>query len=195
MAIRVAFIGYGAVGSIHAAMLRKEPDVQLVSVYGPKREKASAFASTHGIKRVCDSIGEAVSAADAAIICSPSTAPFEQARECLENGVHTLVELPPCRDAGEAEGLARIALRRGVKLGCAHTIRFVAPYVQVRRSIGLGLVGEIQDINYVHCAQLSARSWTDDALLHHAAHGIDLMFYWFGGIEAIGCAGLPDLRQ
>jgi len=103
MAIRVAMIGYGAVGSIHAAKLRKEPDVQLVSVYGPKGEKASSFASTHGIPRACGSVAEALSDADAAIICSPSTAHFEQARECLEHGIHTLVEMPPCENAAEAE--------------------------------------------------------------------------------------------
>jgi predicted dehydrogenase len=194
MAIRVAMIGYGAVGSIHAAELRKEPDVQLVSVYGPKREKASSFASKHGIQRACGSIVEAASGADAAIICSPSTAHFEQARECLEHGVHTLVEMPPCENAAEAEELARLARRRGVKLGCAHTSRFVAPFARMKTSIESGVLGQIQEINYARYHKLRERSWTDNALLHHSAHPIDLLFYWCGGVEPKGCVALPDVR-
>lgn len=194
MAIRVAMIGYGAVASIHAAQLRKEPDVEIVSVYGPKDEKASSFASTHGIPDACGSIAEAVSSADAAIICSPSMAHFEQARDCLEHGVHTLVEMPPCENSAEAVELARIARRRGAKLGCAHTSRFVAPFTRVKKSIESGLLGEIQGINYARYHKLRDRSWKDNALLHHSAHAIDLLFYWCGGIEPKGCVALPDVR-
>ena len=86
-------------------------------------------------------IAEAVSGADAAIICSPSTTHFEQARECLEHGVHTLVEMPPCENAAEAEELARLARPRGVKLGCAHTSRFVAPFARVKKSMESGVLG------------------------------------------------------
>ena len=174
--------------------LRKEPDVQLVSVYGPKPEKASAFAATHGIQRACRSIAEAVSGADVAIICSPSTAHFQQARECLEHGVHTLVEMPPCENAAEAEELARLARQRGVKLGCAHTSRFAFPFARVKKSIESGMLGEIQEINYARYHKLRERSWTDNALLHHAAHPIDLLIYWCGGVEPKGCVALPDAR-
>ncbi|MGA3323970.1 MAG: Gfo/Idh/MocA family oxidoreductase [Terriglobia bacterium] len=194
MAIRVAMIGYGAVGSVHAAKLRKEPDVHLVSVHGPKREKASAFALKHGIQGASGTIVEAVSGADAAIICSPSMNHFEQARECLEHGVHTLVEMPPCENTAEAEELACLARRRGVKLGCAHTSRFVAPFARVKKSMESGVLGRIQEINYARYHKLRERSWTDNALLHHSAHPIDLLFYWCGGVEPRGCVALPDVR-
>jgi predicted dehydrogenase len=193
MATRVAMIGYGAVGSIHAAKLGKEPDVQLVSVYGPKREKASSFASAHGIGLACDSIAQAVSEADVAIVSSPSPIHFEQARECLDRGVHTLVELPACENATQAEELGQLAQRRGVKLGCAHTSRFVAPYARVKKAIELGVLGQIQEINYVRSLKLRERSWADNALLHHAAHPVDLLFFWCGSIEPKGCVALPDV--
>ena len=192
MAMRVAIIGYGAVGSIHAAKLRQEADVQLVSVYGPKPEKAASFATAHGIPRACTAIIEAVSEADVAIVCSPTAAHFEQARECLRYGVHTLLEMPPCQNAAEAEKLAWLAHERGVKLGCAHTSRFCAPFVRVKESIESGLLGEIQEINYARYLKLRERSWTDNALLHHSAHPIDMFFYWCGGVEPKACVALPD---
>jgi predicted dehydrogenase len=194
MAMRVAMIGYGAVGAIHAAKLRQESDVQLLSVYGPKPEKAATFAATHGIERACPGIAEAVSDADVAIVCSPTAAHFAQACECLEHGVHTLVEMPPCENAAEAEALARLARERGVKLGCAHTSRFVPPFVRVKESIESGLLGAIQEINYARYHKLRERSWTDNALLHHSAHPIDLLIYWCGGVEPKGCVALPQAR-
>lgn len=195
MAVRVAMIGYGAVGAVHAEKLRQEPDFQLVSVYGPKPEKASAFAARHGVGRVCRSIAEALAGADAAIVCSPSATHFQQARECLEHGVHTLVEMPPCETAREAEELAYLAGRHGVKLGCAHTSRFLAPFVGIKESIESGLLGPLQEINYARYHQLRERSWTDNALLHHSAHPIDLLIYWCGGVEPKGCVALPDAHS
>lgn len=194
MATRVAIIGYGAVGSIHAAKLGTEPDVQLLSVYGPRQEKAASFAASHGIGRACGSIAEALSGADVAIICSPSSAHFEQARECLGHGVHALVEMPPCETAAEALELASLARQRGLTLGCAHTSRFVRPFAQVKQAIDSGLLGEIQEITYTRYHKLRERSWTDNALLHHSAHPIDLLIHWCGGVEPRGCVAVPNAR-
>ncbi len=193
--IRVAMIGYGAVASVHAAKLGSRPDVQLVSVYGPRCEKAVLFALTHGIQRVCNSVKEAVAGANVAIVCSPTSVHFEQTRECLECGVHTLVEFPPCENSGQAEELVSLAGRKGVKLACAHTSRFLAPYARTKAAIQSGRLGEIQQVNYVRSHKLRERSWTDNALLHHAGHPIDLLFFWCGGFEPIGCVALPDVRQ
>jgi predicted dehydrogenase len=195
MTIGVAIIGYGTVGAIHAAKLGRMSDVQLVSVYGPKRQKALSFASTYGIPRACDNLAAAVSGADAAIICSPSPVHFMQARECLMHGLHTLIELPPCEHAPEAEELARLAQQCGVKLGCAHTSRFLGPYLRAKETITSGKLGEVQEINYIRCHKLRERTWTDNALLHHAAHPIDLTFFWCGGVEAKGCVAIPDVRS
>jgi predicted dehydrogenase len=194
MAIRVAMIGYGAVGSVHAAKLKTDSDVQLVSVYGPNGEKAAAFASIHRIPLVCESIAAAVSGADAAIICSPSAAHFAQVRECLVQGVHTLVEMPPCETAAEAEELGGLAQQRGVRLACAHTSRFLPLFARVKKIIRSGLLGEIQEINYARYHKLRERSWRDNALLHHSAHPIDLLCDWCGGIEPKGCVALPDVQ-
>jgi predicted dehydrogenase len=60
MKIRVAIIGYGAVAAVHALGLSQERDVELVSVFGRKREKVSQFASTHGIPHLGETLEQAV---------------------------------------------------------------------------------------------------------------------------------------
>jgi 2-hydroxy-4-carboxymuconate semialdehyde hemiacetal dehydrogenase len=195
MTLKVAMIGYGAVGSIHADQLAAEPGVELRAVYGPKPEKSAAFASAHGIKRACTTIAQAVAGADVAIVCSPSALHFQQAFECLDHGVHTLVELPPCATTAEAEALGEVARRRGVLVGCAHTSRFVAPYARIREIIRANVLGPLQEFNYTRHHQLRERSWADNALLHHAAHPVDILLDWCGGLEPQGCVAMPDAQH
>ncbi len=192
MPLRVAIIGCGAVGSIHAATLAKEPGIELTAVYSPDLENASDFASRYGISKICNSIVSLNREADAAIVCSPSALHFEQARECLHAGLHTLVELPPCGELREAEELRILAENQGVLLGCAHTARYLLPYTRIQAALAAGTLGEIQEISYVRYPKLRSRNWTDNALAHHAAHAIDLVLHWCGRLDPIACVVFPD---
>lgn len=191
MKIRVALIGCGAVGAIHAAQLASQHEVELAAVYSPVSEMARRFAGQYGVRIVASSVEEAVSVADAAIVCSPSPLHFEQAQICMRAGRHVLVELPPCGDVREAEELGRIARQQRVILGCAHTSRYLDPYVRIHTALRSGLLGEIQEISYLRYLQPRPRLWTDNALVHHAAHVIDLVMHWCGGLEPLACVAFP----
>jgi 2-hydroxy-4-carboxymuconate semialdehyde hemiacetal dehydrogenase len=193
MKTRVAMIGCGAVGSIHAANLEKDPGVELVAAYSPNSQTASSFASKFRIGKIGASVGAAIATADVAIVCSPTAVHFEQALECVRAGVHTLVELPPCTEISEAEEMGASAQKHGVFLGCAHTARFLLPYERIRAAVDAGSIGEIQEVNYARYLLPRTRSWTDNALLHHAAHPIDLAIHWCGGLEPMACIAFPDV--
>src|SRR5262245_2976076 len=105
MKLRIAILGYGAVASVNERQLHANRDVVLSAVYGPDRDKAATFAVEHGIVRSTNCLETATSSADAVVICSPSELHYEQARHCVESGVHTLVELPPCGSRTEAQHL------------------------------------------------------------------------------------------
>lgn len=187
-------IGCGAVASIHASSLSEESGVELAAVYSRDAERASSFAARHGIRMVCGSIVEAAQAADVAIICSATALHFGQALECLRAGLHTLVELPPCGELREAEELGALAEKQGVLLGCAHTSRYLLPYVTIQSALDAGSLGEVQEISYIRYLQLrEGRTWADNALLHHAAHAIDLVLRWCGSLDPIACAVFPDV--
>ena len=192
MKVRVAIIGSGAVGSIHAAQLASQPDVELTAVFSHDAARARSFAGQYGVRSVGASIEEAVAAVDVAIVCSPSPMHFEQAQICLHAGRHTLIELPPCANVLGAEELGALAREKHVIVGCAHTSRYLAPYVRINEALRGGVLDEVLEISFFRYPQLRARSWTDDALLHHAAHVIDLAMHWCGGLEPLSCAAYPD---
>jgi len=94
----------------------------------------------------------------------------------------------------EVEALGDLARKRGVRVQCAHTTRYVLPYIHIAASIRTGELGAVQEVNFTRHHKLKDRAWMDDALLHHCAHPIDLMISWFGGITPIGCVALPQAR-
>jgi 2-hydroxy-4-carboxymuconate semialdehyde hemiacetal dehydrogenase len=189
--LRIAFIGHGAVGSVHARRLTNYPGVTLAAVFGPDRELAEAFALSHRVMQVFNTIEEAISQADLAIICSPSPLHYQQAHECLTFGVNTLLEMPPCETAAEAEELEAIAKHKGARLQCAHSSRYLAPYIRITECIQKQALGAVQQVLYLRHMSPRKRDWDDDALLHHSAHPLDLLLYWFGDLVPKGCVVLP----
>lgn len=191
MKTRVAMIGCGGVGAIHAAGLARQPDVELAAVYSPDAEEASSLTSRYGVSSVSGSIQSAIRDADVAIVCSPSAFHFSQALECLRAGLHTLIELPACGNSAEAAELGYEAEKRGVLLGCAHTARYLEPYARICAAIEAGRIGGVRAVSYVRYLRLRERGWTDNALLHHAAHAIDLIRLWSGNVEPVACVTSP----
>ncbi len=185
--MRVGIFGYGYVAAAHARQLGRLTEVELTAVYGPSLEKARQFASRYSIRTASDNVEEALSSVDAAIVCSPSHAHYDQTRILLDAGVHTLVELPPCSDSQSARELQETASRHGIVLQCAHTSRFLRAYQIVRKAVQEGLLGEISQIVYTRHLLPPPRSWKDDALHHHSMHALDLLLDWFGEVEPVSC--------
>jgi len=195
MCTKIAIIGYGKVGAIHAGKFRNEPHAKVVTVFGPRREKAEAFAAAHAIPHASATLTEAVSMADAVIVCSPSLLHYAQARECLRAGVHTLVELPPCENIEEAESLAEAAKKAAVELQCAHTSRYLAAYARVLASLRAGELGEIQQVTYTRHTPPRQKNWPDNALFHHAEHPLELLSHWFGALRPRGAVVGPNVQK
>ena len=193
--MRVAIVGYGGIANFHVEQLRRFPEVQITVVFGLKPDRAAAFAAAQGIPRSTTDYAETVSLADAVVICSPSHFHTEQARQTLQAGRHTLVELPACENAAEAAQLKAEAEKNGVALRCAHTSRFLSPPQRVREYVQRGVLGEIQQVNASRYIPPRQRNWVDDALLHHSGHIMDLCLEWFGDLAPLACAGLPQIQN
>lgn len=190
MALRIGLAGYGAVAAVHARRLAGG-EAQLSCVFGPNLGKAQEFARRHGIASATDRFEDLLARAGAVIIASPTGCHFAQALEALASGRHVLVELPPCAGEDEARRLGEAASRRGVTLACAHTSRYLEAYRLVGEQIREGRLGAVVAVQYTRCLVPRPRSWQDDALLHHAAHPVDLFLDWFPGFEPVAAIARP----
>ena len=190
--MRIALIGYGAVAAVHARGLATAPGASLVAVIGPDLAKAQAFARAHGAASAHTDIDQGLAQADAAIVASPSPLHFSQAMACLQRGRHVLVELPAVQSPAEAGQLGDLAASKGCVVRCATTSRYLTPYRLIGGWLAEERLGKVLGIQHWRTIAPRERSWTDDALLHHAAHPIDLLLHWFGGLEPLGCAAAPQ---
>jgi 2-hydroxy-4-carboxymuconate semialdehyde hemiacetal dehydrogenase len=192
--MRLGIIGYGAVAAIHAKRLRRwgaDPRI----VCGPSRDKSAAFASSNGIPQSTTDLEGAFGECDAVIVASPSDCHYSQALAAVRAGRHCLVELPACSSACEAVDLSQSAAKADVVLQCAHTSRFLQGIIRVTGWLKAGALGDIHHLMSLRAIPPRSRSWLDDAVLHHAAHHIDLMLQWFGPLHPVACVAHPELQR
>jgi 2-hydroxy-4-carboxymuconate semialdehyde hemiacetal dehydrogenase len=188
--MRIGIIGYGAVAAVHARGLRR-CGADLRVVCGPDAEKAARFASANGVPESTSDAGYMSGKCDAVIVASPSERHFEQALDVLRSGRHCLVELPACVSANEAEELRCAALDANVVLQCAHTTRYLPGIMRLSNWLSRRAAGEILHVQSSRVIPPRQRNWIDDAVLHHAAHHVDLLLHWFGALEPVACVAHP----
>jgi predicted dehydrogenase len=134
----VAVIGLGSIGRRHATNLQALG----CRVFGFDPDPdARETANSLGVK-TCDSRVDALTQADAAVICSPSRAHLDDLEAALDAACHTLVEKPLGHELARAQGLVERATKekRGVSMG--FNLRFHPCVEQAREALAGGTIGE-----------------------------------------------------
>src|SRR5262249_44534622 len=77
---------------------------------------------------------------------------------------------------------------KGLLLAAAHTSRFIWSFREARAILASQTLGYVRTVHYLRFMKRPAgtgagsrkRTWTDDVLLHHAGHALDVFLFWFG---------------
>jgi predicted dehydrogenase len=121
--IRTAVIGTGYLGRFHAQKYAALTNSDLVAVVDTNQENAQRVATecqTQGITDYTSLFGKV----DAVSIVVPTQLHHKIARDCLENGIHVLVEKPITVTVAEADELIAIAKKNHLVLQVGHLERF-----------------------------------------------------------------------
>ncbi len=123
--VRIAIVGTGVMGANHARVALRTPGLVLVGVVDIDEKKRSSLAATSGTEQA-STIGELMtkSPVDAVVVASPTAYHHELASECLDAGLHVLVEKPIASTIAQALDLATRAEKAGVVLTVGHIERF-----------------------------------------------------------------------
>ena len=116
-------IGAGHMGRYHAEKLSRLPGVALAGVADADAARASALAQKLGCAAF-PRYQELLDKADAAVIAVPTDRHHAVALECLEHGLHLLVEKPIATTLAEADSLIAAAASRKLILQCGHVERY-----------------------------------------------------------------------
>ena len=167
--IRAAVIGCGYLGRFHAQKWHALPGCTLVAVADPFAEARERVAAELNVRAVAD-WRDLLGQVDAVSIVTPTPLHHEIARECLEAGIHVLVEKPITTTVEEATDLIEVAGRVGRILQVGHLERFNEA---VRATEGL--VSAPRFIESARLAPFKQRGTDVSVVLDLMIHDIDLI--------------------
>jgi len=184
--IRTAVIGVGYLGRFHAQKYAVLPESTLVAVVDAEPTAREKVAAELGCRAVAD-YRQILGEVDAVSIATPTPLHFAIARDCLERGVHVLVEKPITETLEEARALLAVAERSGCILQVGHLERFNSAILALE-----GTLGTPRFVESHRLAPFKERGTDVNVVLDLMIHDIDLIQSLVGApivsIDAVGAS-------
>ncbi len=131
---RIAVIGAGHLGRIHARHLAAMPDVQLVGVVDPLPEARDLLAAELQVPALpCHT--PLRNQIDAAVVAAPSTQHAQIGKSLLHSGIHVFMEKPLATSARDAARLASLSRKHHAILQIGHVERFNPAWKVIRQRL------------------------------------------------------------
>ena len=181
--LRLAVIGAGHLGRIHARLAAQVEGVRVVAVVDVDRAAREEVAAVCGAAPLAN-VKELTGVADAAVVAVPTRFHHGVALALLRSGVHVLVEKPITTTLAEADDLIELAMRNGLVLQVGHVERFNPVWRQVAAH------SPPRYLEAIRCGPYTFRS-TDVSVVHDLMiHDIDLALWLVGAdvrrVDAVG---------
>jgi len=198
MKVRIAIIGCGKVGHIHAGALCTLAEVEFVAVCDRNWERAKQFAAQYNVVPYVD-VAKMIktSKIEAVIICTPHPVHAEPAIVAAHHGVHILVEKPMATNLKDCDAMIAAAEQAGVRLGVVSQRRLYPPVQRVKQAIEAGKIGRpvlgiVLMFGWRDELYYKLDSWRGTwrgegggVLVNQAPHQLDLLQWFMGPIEEL----------
>ncbi len=198
---RLAIVGCGFIGSLHSLVLAGLARAGLaaatvVATCDHDVERARRAARGHASARATTRVQEAVSAADAVWVCTPTAGHLSAVELAARHGAALYVEKPLAPSLETAEAVARAAQHLPVQVGLV--LRHSVPLGTLAAHLASGVAGApmaltLRDDQYFPNQGQYASSWRQDVavagggtLLEHSIHDLDLLAWLAGPVTSVG---------
>ena len=187
--MKIGIAGVGRIGSAHAEVLMRNPDVDELIVYDVDNERASEVARKLGARHA-ESVDELLNASLAGVvIASASSAHPELVVSASDVGLAIFCEKPVAVDVPSTREVLAHVTRTGVPVQVGFQRRFDPGYIACRQALLDGRIGELRRVHL-----LSADPAPSDARFMRTSGGIfrDLLIHdfdilrWVTGREVTG---------
>lgn len=158
--LRIAVLGAGFMGGTHARAFHKLNEVDIAAIYAQTGARAEPLAAdvssrwTNDLASILDD--ESIDAVD---ISLPTPEHRSATEAALAAGKHVLLEKPLSLSMEDAEAIVEAADASDRIVMVAHVLRFWPEYVELKRIIDSGELGEPRLVSAVR--RQPAPNWTD----------------------------------
>lgn len=184
--LKLAVVGAGHLGKIHARLLSGMAEVELVGVADPvaaAREQVAADCHTKPFADHRELIGQV----DGVVIATPTRLHHAVSLDFLRHGVHLLVEKPIAVSLAEADEMVSVARWHGAILQVGHIERF-----NPALTVALPHLREPKFIEATRASGYTFRSTDIGVVLDLMIHDLDVAMSLAGGrvcrVDALGLA-------
>ncbi|MBR2884924.1 MAG: Gfo/Idh/MocA family oxidoreductase [Clostridia bacterium] len=209
--MKAIVIGAGGRGLGYAKRALTHPDkLQIVGVAEPLEERRESVRTLYNVPQEnCFTTWEDVfnreKFADAVMICTQDQMHYEPTMKAIEKGYHILLEKPVSPNPEECLKIADAAEKKGVKVVVCHVLRFAPFFVEMKKAIINGDIGEIvsvvhnENVGNSHQAHSFVRgAWRNTAqsspmILAKSCHDTDIM-QWLIGKKCLKLSSFGSLK-
>ena len=194
--IKVGTIGYGYWGPNLVRNFVENPGSEMVIVADIKKERLSTIKASYPQVMITKDYKDLFNQnLDAVVIATPPQSHYILAKECLEHGLHVLVEKPITLKSQHAEKLIELSKKNNLVLMVGHTFEYNAAVHTLKNLIDSGELGQIY---YVDAARLNLGLFQRDlnVLWDLAPHDISILLYILGRNPiSVSAHGMPFVNE
>lgn len=202
--LRVAIVGCGFMGKMHATVYGLLDRAKLVAIVDEEGERRNEFTRAFGVTAY-DSIEKAIAEQDidAIDICLPTDLHCEFTLKAAKAGKHVFCEKPMALNVADADNMIEASKRAGIRLMIGHCIRFWPEYALLKKLSEDGSLGKLLSVNLTRYGEFpswSAGNWLGEekrsggAALDMHIHDTDFARYLFGEPDETVSYGTDDGR-
>ena len=142
--LKLALIGLGRMGRVHALALAKSTKIEVVAVADPSSQSIEFAKNTFKDASTFSDYRQAMQHAgvEACLIASPTPLHAEMVQHALNKQLHVLCEKPLALDVAVAKKLANEAESKKLVLQIGHWRRFSPPWLTAKRLLDEGAIGD-----------------------------------------------------
>ncbi len=165
--LRLAVIGAGHLGKIHARLACQHTRAQVVAVADPSPDSRQWVEDELDLSPVED-YRELIGKIDAAVVASTTSSHYDICTKLLQAGIHVLVEKPIAATGRQAEGMLAAAEKNNCVLQVGHVERFNPAY-----NNALPHIIQPKYIEAIRCGPFTFRSTDVSVIQDLMIHDLD----------------------
>lgn len=198
---RVALIGAGNIGGVHARGWDRLPEAEIVGVLDPREDAARAL----GLPFTDWNALLAEAQPDIVDVCTPTPLHREWVEKAAAAGKAIFVEKPMARTLADCDAMIAAVQCAGVPAMAAHVVRFFPEYAAAKRLVDSGAVGTPAAVRTARMGGFPAWSgppnWYADpaqsggVALDLILHDFDWLRWTFGPVSRVYAKGLYGRKE
>ena len=190
MALNVAVVGLGAIGTRHADIYNADDRCEIVAVCDAFSEKANAAAERYGCPAFT-SVEEMLEGPEieAASVCTAGVENggdhYEPTMTLLGAGIPVLGEKPISNEIPKAREMVALARAKNLRYGINLNHRFTPAAVRAKEWVDAGRLGELNIVNMTMWINNPNESSPHFHMRALHPHSIDVMRYFCGDVKKV----------